>query len=234
MSGSRSSSFSLSWSGIFGQGILSKRIKSKKVLFLLRLVWFFLFFYALWYFLSPLYNHVLAPPSELLLKLSEIRGEHITKAIQAKGQYIFVHYVVPEKDQDLAVQPKRRVLQFGSRELHFWMVFLFALIWAVPGISWRKRLKIFLFGFVIIFGLHVFEIFVLVKREYSLHITVDGVSYWSPAQQKIYYYLGDFIVLVLNQVSPVVIWSLLYWKYWWTRPARPQVGRRSANRMNSS
>jgi hypothetical protein len=203
-------------------------------LFLLRLVCFFLFFYALWYFLSPLYNRVLAPPSELLVKLSEIKGEHITKAIQGKGQYISVRYVVPERSQDLAVQPRSSALQFRSKELHFWMVFLFALIWAVPAISWRKRLKIFLLGFVIIFGLHVFEIFVLVKREYSLNITVGGVPYWSPAQQKIYYYLGDFIVLILNQVSPVVIWSLLYWKYWWTRSARSQVERRSANRTNSS
>jgi len=226
MSGNRSSSSSRSWSGIFGQGILSKKIKSKKILFLLRLVCFFLFFYALWYFLSPLYNHILAPPSEFLLKLSEIKGEHITYAIQAKGQNMLVHYVVPEKNRDLTNQLKRKVLQFRSRELHFWMVFLFALIWAVPGISWRKRFKLFLLGFVIIFVLHLFEMFVLVKREYSLNINVDGVSYWSPTQQKVYYYLGDFIVLVGNQIFPVIVWSLLYVPYWWGVRRRSSIVRR--------
>ena len=210
MSGNRSSSSSPSLSGIFGQGILSGRIKSKKVLFLIRLIFFFLLFYVLWYFLSPVYNHILATPSVLILKLSEIGGKHITNSMQVQGKHIFVHHVVSEKNPDLTVRIKSRVL-------HFDMVLLFALIWAVPHISWKKRFKIFLLGFAIIFVLHLFKIFVFVKREYSLHITVGGVSYWSPFQQKAYHYLGDFIVLVVNQIFPILIWSLLYVKYWWDK-----------------
>ncbi len=48
-----------------------------------------------------------------------------------------------------------------------------------------------------------------------MNIRVDGVPYWLPLQAKAYYYLGDFIVLVGNQILPILIWSLLYVKYWW-------------------
>ena len=210
MSGNRSSSFSPSLSGIFGQGILSGRIKSKKILFLIRLVFFFLLFYILWYLLSPVYNQILAPVSVQILKLSEIGGEHITNSMKVKEKYIFVHHVASEKNPELAVRIRTNVV-------HFDMVLLFALIWAVPGINWKKRFKIFLLGFALIFVLHLFKIFVCVKGEYSRNIEVAGVPYWSPFQQKAYYYLGDFILLVVNQIFPILIWSLLYVKFWWDK-----------------
>jgi hypothetical protein len=187
---------------------LSGRIKSKRTLFLIRLVFFFLLFYVLWYFLSPVYNHILAVPSTAVLKLSEIGGKRITYSMQAEGRYIFVHHAASVKNPDLTVRIRSRVL-------HFDMVLLFALIWAVPNIHWKKRMRIFLLGFAILFGLHLFKIFVFVKREYSMNIRVDGVPYWSPFQTRAYYYLGDFIVLVANQIFPILIWSLLYVKYWW-------------------
>ena len=213
MSGSRSSLSSPSSSGIFGRGILSGRIKSKKVLFLIRLVFFFLLFYVLWYLLAPAYNHILAVPSVLILKLSEIGGTHITNSMQVQGKYIFVHHVASEKNPDLAVRLRSRVI-------HFDMVLLFALIFAVPGITPKKRLRIFLLGFAIIFALHLFKIFVFAKGEYSRNIKVDGVPYWSSFQQYAYRYVGDFILLVANQIFPILIWSLLYVKYWWGKGLR--------------
>jgi len=187
---------------------LSGRVKSKKTLFLIRLVLFFLLFYVLWYFLSPAYNHVLAVPSTAMLKLSEIGGKHITHSVEAKGRYLFVHHAASVKNPDLTVRVKSRVL-------HFDMVLLFALICAVPHIPWKRRLKLFLLGFAVIFGLHLFKILIFVKREYAQNIKVDGIPYWSPFLVRVYYYLGDFIVLVGNQIFPILIWSLLYVKYWW-------------------
>lgn len=187
---------------------MSGRVKSTKTLFLIRLIFFFVLFYVLWYFLSPAYNHVLAPPSTVILKLSEMGGEHITNSMEAKGRNILVHHAASARNPDLAVRVKSRVL-------HFDMVLLFALIWAVPHIHWKKRMRIFLLGFVILFGLHLLKILIFVKREYSQNIKVDGVPYWSPFQAKAYYYLGDFVILVGNQIFPILIWSLLYVKYWW-------------------
>ena len=216
MSGSQSSSSLPSWSGIFGQGILSKRIKSKRALFLVRLVFFFALFYLLWYFLSPLYNQVLAPLSEQIIKLSEIGGKHITNSMQVEGKYIFVHHIASEQNPELCVRITTNVV-------HFDMVLLFALIWAVPHVILKRRMKIFLLGFLIVFVLHLFKIFIFVKSDYALHIKIDGVPYWSPIQQNVYRYLGDFILLVVNQIFPVLIWGLLYWKYWWIRPAYHKI-----------
>jgi hypothetical protein len=213
MSGSQSSSSSQSWFGIFGQGILSKRIKSKRVLFLVRLVFFFLFFYLLWYFLSPFYNQILAPLSEQIIKLSEKGGVHITNSLQVQGKYIFVHDVTSENNPEQTIRVRTNLV-------HFDLVLLFALIWAVPHINIKKRIKIFLLGFAILFVLHLFKIFIFVKNEYAPHIKVNDLPYWSPFQQKAYRYLNDFILLIVNQFFPVLIWSLLYWKYWWIRQVR--------------
>ena len=102
----------------------------------------------------------------------------------------------------------------------FGYALIFALIFAVPHISPKKRLRIFLLGFGIIFVLHLFKIFVFVKGEYSRNIKVGGVPYWSTSQQYAYRYLGDFILLVANQILPILIWSLLYVKYWWDKRTR--------------
>jgi hypothetical protein len=180
-------------------------------------------FYLLWYFLSPLYNQILSPLSEQIIKLTEIGGEHITNSMEVQGKYIFVHHVASEKNPELTVRIRTNVV-------HFDMVLLFALIWAVPNVTLKRRMKIFLLGFFIIFILHLFKIFIFVKAEYAPHIKVDGLPYWSPFQQKAYRYLDDFILLVVNQIFPVLIWGVLYWRYWWIRPAHPQVERELADR----
>jgi hypothetical protein len=189
---------------------LSGRIKSKKLLFLIRLVFFFLLFYVLWYLLAPAYNHVLAVPSVLILKLSEIGGTHITNSMQVEGKFIFVHHVASEKNPERAVRLRSKVI-------HFDMVLLFALIFAVPHISPKKRLRIFLLGFGIIFVLHLFKIYVFVNGEYSRNIKVGGVPHWSTFQRYAYRYVGDFILLVANQILPILIWSVLYIRYWWDK-----------------
>lgn len=95
------------------------------------------------------------------------------------------------------------------------MVLLFALIWAVPNISFKKRLKIFLLGGLIIFGVHVVKLFVYVKHTYASHIIVDGVDYFTPFQKAVYRSLREFFIKVGNQFVPIMIWSLLYVNHWW-------------------
>ena len=189
---------------------MSGRVKSKRALFLLRLIFFFLLFYSLWYLLSPVYNRILAPVAVQMLKLSEIGGRHITVSSEVEGERILIFPVGSETNRDMCFKLKGRVV-------HFDMVLLFALIWAVPHINWKKRLKIFLLGFAIIFVVHQFKIFVYVKRAYSLNVRVGDVLYWSPFQQKVYRYMYNFLLMVSSQVFPVLIWSLLYVKYWWKK-----------------
>ncbi len=143
-----------------------------------------------------------------MLKLSEVGGQRITNSMEVHKKDIFLHHAASETNPELAVKIK-------TSGVHFDMVLLFALIWAVPHVKLKKRIKIFLVGFAIVFALHLFKIFVFVKYDYAQHIEVDGLPYWSPFQQKVYCYLNDFILLIVNQIFPVLIWSLLYVKHWW-------------------
>lgn len=188
-------------------------MKSKKVLFLLRLIFFFLLFYGLWYLLCPAYNQILAPVAVQMLKLSEIGGMHITTSSEVEGAEILIVGVESETNRELSIKVKGKVV-------HFDMVLLFALIWAVPHISWKKRARILLLGFAIIFALHQLKIFVYVKCNYCLNVRVGDAFYWSPFQQRAYHYVGNFLLMVSNQVFPILIWSLLYAKYWWRRDLR--------------
>jgi hypothetical protein len=104
-----------------------------------------------------------------------------------------------------------------GNDVHFDVVLLFALISAVPHVNRKRRMKIFLLGFAIVFILHLLKIFIFVKTDYSLSLTIGGVPYSSPFERKAYQYLRGFIYLVVNQILPVVIWSLLYAKYWWRK-----------------
>jgi hypothetical protein len=180
------------------------------VLFVVRLISFFLLFYFAWYLLTPVYNHILAPPASLVLKISEMTGIHLTNSLEPKGDHIFVHHAASEKNPNFTVRVWARVV-------HFDLVLLSALIWAVPNIDRKKRIRIFLCGLLILFPLHLLKILIFVKHEYSLHVRVGGVYNWSTSGRIVYRYLADFILLVANQVLPILIWSLLYAKYWWRK-----------------
>lgn len=183
---------------------------STRFIFLARLLVFFLIFYFAWHMLTPLYNRALAPAALLLVKASEIGGLHLTRSLQPEGEYIFVQHLASVENPESAVRIKTRVI-------HFDLVLLSALIWTVPKVSRKKRVKILLAGLAILFPLHLVKILLFVKHEYSLHIQIDGVQYWSPFLRSTYKYLADFIVLIANQVVPVVIWSLLYVNLWWRK-----------------
>jgi len=138
--------------------------------------------------------------------------------MQVQGKIIVVQNVASENNPENTITVKTNVV-------HFDMVLLFALIWAVPDIPLKRRKKIFLWGFGIIFALHLVKIFIFVKHSYSLHIQVGGLPYCSPFMKRTYYYLNHFILLVVNQIFPVLIWSLLYWRYWWKGSWKPAAVR---------
>jgi hypothetical protein len=180
-------------------------VKSARLLFLIRLVFFFAFFYLLWYYLSPFYNKILAFVSEEVIQFSEIGKLKLTESVKGIENQIWVYHIAKDSSP----------IKYKGNGVHFDMVLLFALIWAVPNINFEKRLKFFLLGIFIIFGVHVIKIFVYVKHEYAQHIQLDEVLYFSPFQRAVYRNFKDFFLRVGNQLMPILIWSLLYWKYWW-------------------
>jgi hypothetical protein len=183
------------------------------------LIFFFPLFYAAWYLLTPAYNQILAPPACLVLRLSEITGITLTQSLEPKGEHIFVHHAASEKNPDLTVRVWARVV-------HFDLVLLFALIWAVPNVDRSRRIKLLLIGLALLFPLHLLKILILVKHEYSMRVQVGGVYYWSTSGRMVYQYLTGFIIVVANQVLPLLIWGALYAKYWWKREEAEYAGQR--------
>lgn len=107
--------------------------------------------------------------------------------------------------------------------VHFDMVFLLALIWAVPNINLKRRVRILLWGLGIIFLLHLIKIFVFVKYCYCMLLVSGDVPYCTPIQKEIYRYASCFIEVVVNQISSVLIWGLLYVPYWWKVRRPPSI-----------
>lgn len=188
-------------------------------MFLIRLVFFFAFFYLLWYFLSPFYNRILAGSSEAVIQFSETGELKITKSVKAEEKSIWVYHI-PEDS---------RPIKYRGNMVHFDMILLFSLIWAVPNINFKKRLRLFLLGIIIIFGVHLLKMFVYVKHEYAQHIKFDGVHYFSPFQRAVYGNLKDFFLTIGNQLMPILIWSLLFVKHWWRQQAQRKVERKLAD-----
>jgi hypothetical protein len=143
--------------------------------------------------------------SEEIIQFSETGKLKITESVKGVEKWIWVYHI-----------PKGSApIKYRGGLVHFDMVLLFALIWAVPNINFKRRLKIFLLGILIIFGVHLIKIFVYVKHEYAQHIKLDEVLYFSPFQRAVYRNLKDFFLRVGNQLVPILVWSLLYVKYWW-------------------
>ncbi len=147
--------------------------------------------------------------SEEIIQFSETGKLQITESVKGVEKGIWVYHI-----------PKGSPpIKYEGDLVHFDMVLLFALIWAVPNINFKKRLKIFLLGIIIIFGVHVIKIFVYAKHEYAQHIKLDEVRYFSSFERVVYRKLKDFFLRVGNQLMPILVWSLLYIKQWWVKQA---------------
>lgn len=173
---------------------------------MVRFVFFFGLFYLLWHYLSPVYNQILAPLSEQIIKVTETEERPVTASFEAAGKKILVHVIASRNS---------RVVTVKANGVHFDMVFLLALIWAVPNINLKRRAKIVLWGSGIVLVLHLAKIFVFVKHCYCVFLVVGDVPYCTPIQKGIYGHTATFVHLVVNQISAVLIWGLLYAKYWW-------------------
>jgi hypothetical protein len=180
---------------------------------LVRFIVFFGLFYLLWYYLSPVYNQILAPLSEQIIKLTETKDRPVTVSFEAVGKKILVYNIASRNSPVVTVK---------GNVVHFDMVFLLALIWAVSNVNLKRRAKIVLWGLGIVLVLHLIKIFVTVKFSYCLTLVFRGVPYCTPIQKQIYGYTTNFVHVVVNQISAVLIWGLLYWRYWWIRPAHPK------------
>lgn len=100
-----------------------------------------------------------------------------------------------------------------AMKVHFDLVLLLTLIFAVPKIKVKTRLKILLWGILLSVFIHLFKIVVIVKDGYATSFVFKGTPYYSSFERAIYGFGRSFFTRMGNQLVPVLIWSVLYIKF---------------------
>ncbi len=179
-------------------------LKSKWLLFLARFLIFFAFFYFLWYFSTPVYNQFLAALSKKLLPFTE--SSRLTVTVIPEGRTIGIYHV-------LSYEPGGSSLGLDAMKVHFDLVLLLTLIFAVPKIKVKTRLKILLWGILLSVLVHMLKIVVIVKDGYASAFVFKGTPYYSSFERGIYAFGRGFFTRLGNQLVPLLIWSVLYVKF---------------------
>ena len=161
MSGTRSSSSGRSSSGISGRAKSKRRIKSTRLLFILRFIVFFAAAFVLWKVTTPAQNKLLTFFSEGVVRIFD--HHEFTRSMRASGNDILVSFQPSQDNQPLVI---------NSVKITYNISFLIALLMAVPGIAWKQRCKILVIGIVILFFIQIVRVniivFYLMKVAYCI------------------------------------------------------------------
>ena len=130
-----------------------------------------------------------------------------TKAVEAVRDLIVVVY-------EPAIDGKTLNLEYKG--FTFNMVFLFALIMAVPNVNYKLRLKILIIGFIIVYPIQVFRVVIYVFNYYCHNIKRrSGATIYPTYLHNTIGYLDKTLIRIDGQIIPVVIWAALFYYYKW-------------------
>jgi hypothetical protein len=181
-----------------------KSARHSNLIFLSRLVLFFIAVYLLWIFFMPVSNEIFTFFSGKTIMLVET---HFTKSVIAKGREIFIYFTPSLNGTPLV---------FKYYYYTYNGVFLAALILAVPGVNLKLRLKILILGMILISAVQITSFVLSVFSHYSKHmVTYDKKAFYPIFWRTIFQY-GDGILTRLNgQLIPLIIWAGLFYYYKW-------------------
>ena len=187
----------------------------------------------LWIAITPFYNRFLRESAETMVRLTERPAvSHLyaaPKSEKVKNQEI--HYLVITRDDHTA--KKGFLYSVRTTDLHFPMVYLWAMFMAVPGVPWTTRLARTGWATLIQVFFHVILLVFWVKFAYSTqlgawsetHYGLYGQTFWG---------LGKHLLdLPFKFGLPLILFGGYYWDWLVPRgsgaaPAEP--ARRSAAR----
>jgi hypothetical protein len=163
---------------------------------------FFILIALIWPFVTPVYNTLIvgiARPVFSLVERSDVT------VVQAQGASIFIYRDEPGMREPAPFSDYSRYVYFG-------LVPLLALFLATPNLRWWKRAQLTLMGFALLAFFHVIYLVGSVELTYVFVgcSAVGAVAYrfldWA-----------QVLLRILWEVSPVIIWTLLTFKYWGRR-----------------
>ena len=185
---------------------------SLKKLFLLLLKAFgvYIFIFILWLFLAPYYLHLIGFASAkflpaILIKDYRVQSYEALGRSQAGGsQRNMLRYYIH-------VSPKaRNWIEFGSNDLTYPLVTFFTLVLVTPQLSWKKRLKISVLGFLVLWlfysllALFFFRVIDFLDGRGLSHLGLveDIFGMERLARWK----LSGGIAILAGQFVPVAVW----------------------------
>ncbi len=183
------------------------QIRSAPLRFIIRFFVTLVVAYALLHFTAPLANKVFTFFARNVVMALD--GTGYTQNILAKGRYIVITYQASKKwdATDHTVEYKGYTVN---------MVFLVALIMAVPQVNYKLRLKILLLGLLILFPVQIFKFVIYVFNYYCQNMRRKSGAFIYPAYMHHAIGYADRIMWRIDlQIIPVIIWAGLFYYYKW-------------------
>ena len=163
---------------------------------------FFILIALVWPFVTPIYNALIVGIARPVFSLVE--RPDVTVA-EAQGGSIFIYRDEPGMRNPAPFSDYSHYVYFG-------LVPLLALFLATPNLGIWKRVQLVLIGFALLAFFHVLYLVGSVELTY-VFVGCSEVGVMA------YRFLDWMQVLlrILWEVSPVIIWTLLTFKYWGRR-----------------
>jgi hypothetical protein len=168
----------------------------------------------LWNAITPFYNRFLRVSAQNLVRLTERPAvTHLYAAPKSdKRADQDVHYLVITRD-DYASAKKGFLYSVRTTDLHFPMVYLWAMFMAVPGVPWKTRLArtgwatlIQVFFHIVLLVFWVKFAFATQLGDWSLaHYGFFGQTFWG---------LGKHLLdLPFKFGMPLILFAAYYWDW---------------------
>jgi hypothetical protein len=156
---------------------------------------------AVWVLLTPFYNLFLTVSGENLLHLVE--SPNVSGLLRESVHAVSV--------QRLDFPPgKALVHSFRVTDVHFHLVLLAALLLAVPGVEWRKRLERLGYALLATVFFDILLVFFQVKFAYATQLGAWSLAHYGAFARNAYGMGKHLLDLPVKLAWPFIVWAAFY------------------------
>ena len=199
---------------------MQKPLHVKAVIFLLLTVIYFFGILFIWRPIQAPYLNLVGSVGTFIVNVTQPNDPISLR--QSREAFV----VVPQAEKVKNNPDKRRYYFFGQ-----WMpsnmAITLALILATPGIALRRRFKILLIAFLVLFAIHVADLTVEVKRIYFTYYSNVSVESYPGWQKAMINWLSRFFIVFRSQAPPFILWGMLCFRELFSQAA-PYLGPKVA------
>ena len=157
--------------------------------------------FLVWWLLIPLYNPFLTQAGQSLARLTE--HPSVTKLQRRDRHYVLV---------DRVDAPSAR-LPYAVRltDIHYPTALYAALVLAVPGVGWRRRLGVLGTSLLILAVFHVVDLFFWIEFVYATQLGGWSEEEFGPWARNVYGLGKHVLDLPVKLGLPLLLWVVSFW-----------------------